>query len=169
MGWWQQVQVGLSTVAAWWAAPTDDPARAARVATLYATAHAESAEVPVVGVAEVRARLEAGEPWVLVDVRTDAERAISTLPGAVPAEAVQADPDAFRGRTLVAYCTIGLRSGRWAKARRAEGLEVLDLEGSLLGWTHAGGPLVGPDGPTRRVHVYGAPWDLARTDYEAVW
>jgi sodium/bile acid cotransporter 7 len=150
-------------------APTDDVARAARVATLYADYREEFAAVPDVDVWTLQRRLDAGEPLVLVDVRTEEERAVSTLPGAVAAEVVEADPDAFRGQRLVAYCTIGYRSGEWAEARAEDGLDVTNLRGSVLAWTHTGRALQGPDGETRRVHVYGRTWDLARTDYEAVW
>ena len=33
----------------------------------------------------------------------------------------------------------------------------------------AGAPLVGPDGPTVRLHVYGKTWDLAPSRYETIW
>src|SRR5688500_7334789 len=122
MGLLHQVGIGVSFVAGWlglFEAPADDLGRAARIGELYADYRAEFPGVPDLDVATLQARLDAGEPVVLVDVRSAEERAVSTLPGAVPAERVEADPERFRGRELVAYCTIGYRSGEWAEARRA--------------------------------------------------
>lgn len=148
------------------ATPADDAGRLARISTLTA-----DHEQRFPGVPELSAADEVGRTDVVwVDVRSPAERAVSTLPGAVDAEVVDADPTRWRGRTLVAYCTIGERSGRWALARRQDGLDVANLRDGVLGWTHAGGALVDPSGrPTRRVHVYGARWNLAATAYEATW
>jgi sodium/bile acid cotransporter 7 len=170
MGLLHQLEIALGAAAGALglsSAPDDDVARAARIAELYADYRQEFPDVPDVDVWTVQRWLDAGEPVVLVDVRTDEERAVSTLPGAVPASRVEADPDAYRGQRLVAYCTIGLRSGEWAEAHGD--LDVLNLRGSVLAWTHTGRPLAGPDGPTKRVHVYGRAWDLVRGDYEAVW
>lgn len=123
--------------------------------------------VPEVDVPELLRLQEAG-PVVLVDVREDEERAVSTLPGAVSLHELRADPPGD-GSVVVAYCTIGYRSASVVKDLRKEGLDARNLRGSILAWTHAGGELVGPDGPTRRVHVYGRQWDLAAEGYEAVW
>ena len=103
---------------------------------------------------------------MLVDVRSDEERAVSTLPGAVSQEAFEATAPAG---PVVTYCTIGARSGEYADGLRKQGRDVRNLAGSLLAWTHAGGPLTDAEGePTRRVHVYGKRWDLIHSDYEAV-
>ena len=50
-----------------------------------------------------------------------------------------------------------------------EGVEIRNLEGSLLSWTHAGGELVDDAGPTERLHVYGKRWDLAPEGIETIW
>lgn len=151
------------------APPLDDAARAARVAEMYAAYRTGFSTAPDIDVETLQARLDAGEALVLVDVRTDEERAVSMLPNAIPAETVDADPAAYVGQPLVAYCTIGVRSGRWTEARRRDGLDVTNLAGSVLAWTYTGRALQGPDGETRRVHVYGRTWDLARTDYPSTW
>jgi sodium/bile acid cotransporter 7 len=49
------------------------------------------------------------------------------------------------------------------------GVDVLNLEGSVLAWTHAGGPLVRDGVSTKRLHVYGRRWNLAADGYETVW
>ena len=80
------------------------------------------------------------------------------------------------GRIVIPYCTIGYRSGHYTRdlQSRELGLTVRNLAGSILAWTHAGGPLVAPGAAgaagqaeeTRRLHVYGAAWDLAPRAYE---
>lgn len=134
---------------------------------LYAWYRVGFPSVPEVTVATLQGWLDAGDDVVLVDVRTAEEQAVSMLPGAI--RAVDVDPEELRGRVLVAYCTIGARSGEWALVQREAGLDVRNLAGGVLAWTHSGRALQGPDGPTRRVHVYGRRWSLARSDYEAVW
>lgn len=109
--------------------------------------------------------------FVLVDVRAGKERAVSTLPGAISARDFEKRLEEIvaEGRTLVAYCTIGARSSSYAGRMGRRGIEMLNLEGSVLAWTHAGGEFVSDSGPTRRVHVYGRSWNLAADGYETVW
>lgn len=114
--------------------------------------------------------LQNTEPTVLVDVRTPAEQAISMLPGAITKEAFEAAGDLYKNQTVITYCTIGARSGEYADALRNEGMEVFNLKGSILAWTHAGLPLVDPDGhETKRVHTYGQQWNLVGEGYLAVY
>lgn len=149
--------------------PTDDPARRAALETMVAEARQEFPQVPGVDVAGLE-RLRREREVVLVDVREPVEREVSMIPGAIPAERFDAEREQHRDAVVVAYCTIGYRSGLWAEHLREQGFDARNLEGSILGWTHAGRPLVGPDGePTRRVHVYGERWNLAAEGYEAVW
>ena len=109
--------------------------------------------------------------FVLVDVRTEKERAVSTLPGAISEKVFEERLDELmaEGRTVVAYCTIGARSSSYARQMGKRGIKVLNLEGSVLAWTHARGDFVSDAGPTRRVHVYGRRWNLAADGYETVW
>ena len=112
---------------------------------------------------------ELGPELVLVDVREPREREVSMLPGAISREQFDARRDELAGRTVVAYCTIGYRSGRFADELRKAGVDARNLKGSILAWSHAGLPLVAGGEPTRRLHVYGADWDLAAEGYETVW
>ena len=111
----------------------------------------------------------AADDFVLVDVRTERERRVSTLPGAITAEAFESRLEEFAGQTVVAYCTIGRRSSDYVRKMVRRGVEMLNLEGSLLGWTHAGGRLFDSGAPTNRLHVYGRRWNLAADGYETVW
>ncbi len=170
MGLLRKIGIALSGAASYFgigSPPEGDEARREKVGRLYASYAQEFPAVPSLTVEELRA---SDRPWVLVDARSETEREVSMLPGAVPAEVVETDPAAFRDQPLVAYCTIGYRSGQWAARMRERGLDVHNLEGSILSWTHAGGELVTPGGdPTQRVHVYAPLWDLVRTDYTGVW
>lgn len=125
-------------------------------------------EVRGVSAVEVR-ELVRLEDAVLVDVRSDAERLVSAIPGSITSAEFRADPDRFGDRPVVAYCTIGERSARFAQEMAESGVEVLNFEGSILAWTHQGGSLVDVNGPTRDVHVYGSTWDLAASGFQTTW
>jgi len=131
---------------------------------------ADYPEVPTISAESLRGALPSGD-IVLVDVRSDRERAVSTLPGAITAEEFEDRLDEFgrSGRTLVAYCTIGARSSAYTRRMRARGVDMMNLEGSVLAWTHAGGMLSSEGMPTRRLHVYGRRWNLAADGYVTVW
>ena len=150
------------------AVPRTDQAKLERLESMVAEVESRFPEVERWSVSEVGRLLEA-DSVVLVDVRTPEERAISRIPGSITAEAFEADPARYNDVAVVAYCTIGYRSSEYAERLAAEGHEVANLRGSILAWAHARGPLVGPDGPTRRLHVFGPAWDLAPGEYETVW
>lgn len=107
---------------------------------------------------------------VFIDVRPPEERDVSMIKGAVSAKDFLEDPGAYANKELVAYCTIGYRSGEFAEAMRKKGIAVKNLQAGILGWLHAGGEIDGPDGkPVRKVHVYGEKWNLAPDGYATVW
>lgn len=144
-----------------------DEAKKERIDSLYAGYKKSFPEIVDITAEELRERRETGD-LVLVDVRTPAERAVSVIPGAITTgdldSALESHPDA----TFVTYCTMGYRSGLFARQLRERGCDVLNLAGSILAWTHAGGDLICDEGPTRRVHVFGMKWNLAASDYEPV-
>ena len=110
------------------------------------------------------------KPVVLVDGRSEEERAVSIIPGAIAAPEFEQNAAEYERRPVVCYCTIGYRSGKYAEKLREDGWDAYNLRGSILAWTHAGKPLVTPGGEeTKRVHVYGEKWDLAAKGYESVW
>ena len=126
-------------------------------------------DVPVVQAADLKADLARGAT-VLVDVRTDDERATSMIPGAISSAEFERRAAELEGSPVVTYCTIGYRSSAYAQRLLQEGWDVRNLEGSILAWTHAGGELVDAAGqPTRRVNVYAARWNLVADGYEPVW
>ena len=145
-----------------------EPAKLQRIDEMVADYRSEFPGAEGVAVDQVMEWHDLGDV-VFVDVRTAEERAISTLPGAISGDEFERDPSVYDGLRVVAYCTIGYRSARFAERMTAEGHEVLNFDGSLLAWTHAGGVLEGPDGPTTRLHVYGRTWNLAADGYETIW
>ena len=145
-----------------------DAEKLVRVEEMVAEVERRFPEVGAVTVEEVGRLIESGSV-VLVDARTERERAVSWIPGSITDDEFEQDPDRYAEQTVVVYCTIGHRSAEYAERQGAEGRRILNLRGSLLSWTHAGGPLVGPDGPTNRLHVYGRDWDLAPARFATIW
>ena len=105
----------------------------------------------------------AREVPLIVDIRSAAEQAVSTLPGAVCAttqsEAMLLAAAHDRRRPIVAYCAVGVRSARLVSALlRAGHADVHNLERSIFGWANAGLPLVRGSQPVREVHRYDDDW-----------
>lgn len=147
--------------------PLNEAEKWARIETMYAGYKNKFPNVPDLTVPELLAM--DGEPVVLVDVRRPAEQEISMIPGAITRKAFEADPDAWAGHRVVTYCTVGYRSGLYAAELRGQEIDAVNLAGSLLAWTHARQPLEDASGPTQRLHVFGARWNLVAEGYEAVW
>jgi rhodanese-related sulfurtransferase len=120
---------------------------------------------------------------VLFDVRTPAEYRVSHLPGAVHVEPdmrsaafLDRYADAVKGKTVVFYCAVGVRSSRLAE-RVAEDLKargataVDELAGGIFAWHGERRALIDAKGPTDFVHPYDSTWGrllarphLARTE-----
>lgn len=146
---------------------------AVRAAYVKATA---GINAPTIAVDAVLPHLVDGS-LIFVDVRKDAEIAVSQIPGALSVDQFNqryksAGPP--KGTTVVAYCTIGYRSGKFAQKLVTRGVPVRNLEGGILAWVGKQGPLVqrGAAGamlPTTAVHVYDREWNLVPSGYQAVW
>ncbi len=138
------------------------------IESLYETSKQHFPGVPEIVPQELQTLQDNGRV-LLVDVRRPDEQAVSMLPGAITKKEFEQRSEEFEGATVVTYCTLGHRSGLYAKRLQAKGWRVHNLKGSILAWTHAGGELVDGEGPTQRVHVCGPSWDLAADGYEPVW
>ena len=125
-------------------------------------------EVPEIVPSEL-ATLKNNGRVLVVDVRRAGEQEVSMIPGALRSEEFEERSEEFEDATIVTYCTVGHRSGLYARRLLAQGWNVFNLKGSILSWTHMGGALLDADGPTRRVHVGGPQSSLAAADYEPVW
>jgi len=99
-------------------------------------------------VPEVKARLDAGEKFTLVDVREDSEWARGHLPGAIHLGKGIIERDienAVPGKAtpLVLYCGGGYRSALAADNLQKMGYtDVKSMDGGWRGWTDAGFPTV---------------------------
>lgn len=99
-----------------------------------------NAMVPEITASELKARLDAGDVPVLVDVREGYEADIADLPdhgqvriptGELMQRMSELDPE----REHVVYCRSGNRSAWAALVLRQSGYEnVLNLKGGVLGW-----------------------------------
>lgn len=105
----------------------------------------------------------------LVDLRSPAERQISTLPQAITKEQFEADSKLYQDKLLVGFDTLGQRSIIWTSEQRANGFDAYNLHGGILAWAHAGGIFVTPSGvETKTVHVYAQAWDMLPEGFEAI-
>lgn len=158
--------------------PTKEPA------SLQATMDEVARRWPQIGhvaPAKLASLLEGGQV-LLFDVREGPEYEVSHIPGAIhispesaPAELLARFGNGVKDKTVVFYCSVGMRSSQFA-ARVAEGLKargveaVDDLAGGIFAWHNEGRTLVDAAGPTPFVHPYDASWgrllshqDLLRT------
>jgi len=140
----------------------------AQIGEIYSRSKRLFPEVPDLTIEELD-RLRATTEVVLVDVRADKEQAVSMIPGAVTGREFEKKHRHQRGTTVVVYCTVGHRSGLYAKKLLKRGLQAFNLRGAILAWTHADRDLVNGVDPTRRVHVLGPKWSLEADGYEPVW
>ena len=97
--------------------------------------------------AELKARMDAGEPLELLDIRSDAEVAQGVLPAAehLPMHLIPLRMHDFpKDRDVILYCRSGARSGRAARFLMRQGYgKVFNLKGGILAW----GEEVDPDIP----------------------
>lgn len=150
---------------AWGGGDLTDAQKVEKIEAMYQGYKKGFAEVP-----EIRPeQIDTLKDPVFVDVRPDEERRVGWIPGSIDQQTFEAQSAQLAGRPVVTYCTIGARSGEYAKKLQQDGWDVHNLAGSLLLWTHAGKPLENADGPTTSVHTYGRRWALVAEGYEAVW
>jgi rhodanese-related sulfurtransferase len=96
------------------------------------------------GIAEVRARLEAGERFAFVDVREDAEFAVDHARGArhIGRGVLERDIEALipeKETPIVLYCGGGFRSALAAESLQKMGYtQVVSMDGGMRAWREAG-------------------------------
>ena len=97
---------------------------------------------------DVKAKMDRGEKFTLVDVREESEYAKDHLPGAVhlgkgiiERDIERAIPD--KSATIVLYCGGGFRSALAADNLQKMGYSnVISMDGGWRGWTEAGFPVI---------------------------
>ena len=146
----------------------DDESKKRRVTEMYAEYKRSFPEISDLSPEQVF-KLMKRVDVVFVDIRDSEEQTVSMIPGALTREKFLEDLDSFKKRTVIAYCTISYRSGKFVSKLRKRGIHVINLRGGLLAWLHAGGPVHRDGIPVRKVHVYGKTWDLAPSSYETIY
>lgn len=149
-------------------ATESDEAKRQQIDAIYKRSRQSFPDVPELSAVELKDRQAAGD-IVLVDVRAAEEQAVSMIPGAITSGQFEQNQADYAGKPVAVYCTVGHRSGLYAKQLQAQGWNVFNIPGAILSWTHAGGELVNTDGPTHKVHVCSRRTDLAAEGYEPVW
>lgn len=146
-----------------------DEKKLEKIQALYTKYQRKFPEVRSISPQDLREIRQGDREMVIVDVRKPEEQEVSMIPGAITAGEFEARSKELQGKLVVTYCTMGYRSGLYARQLQQQGWEVANLAGSVLAWTHAGQELVDAGGPTSRVHVYGKDWNLAADGYDPVW
>ena len=140
-----------------------------RIEAMYRQYAQEFPTVKGITAVELQQLQRQGKKVILVDVRSPSEIAISYIPGAITLAEFERDLAQYQDAIVVAYCTIGYRSGLYAQKLQQQGIEILNLEGSLLAWSHSGGELTDGTKDTRQVHVFGRQWQLTPSSYKSIW
>ena len=95
-----------------------------------------------IAVTDVKAKLDAGEKLILIDVREPFEHVISSIAGAelipmntVPARLAEIDQQADTG-TLIVFCHHGMRSLNVVNWLRGQGVEACQsMTGGIDAWS----------------------------------
>jgi len=163
------LHVSTGAVSAVVAAPlNDDAAKRQHAYELYADYRKHFPQVEEIEPRAAIDFLEAADV-VFLDVRKTEEQQVSMIPGAITKETFMDNLERYRGKRIIAYCTISYRSGKLAAKLERKGISVVNLKAGLLGWVHAGGPLVRQQQPVQQLHVYGRKWDLAPAGIETIF
>ena len=115
---------------------TPDDAKRRQIDAMYQKARQSFPDVSEITADELQA-LKASENVVLVDVRSDQEQAVSMIPGAITSAYFEEHQPDYRGAAVAVYCTVGQRSGNYAKMLQADGWRVFNLKGTILAWTQS--------------------------------
>lgn len=127
---------------------------------------------PTITAQEIRELLadeEQKDRFVIVDVRSESESGVSLIPGAITQAEFKRTEAEHQGKEVIAYCTIGVRSGKFVKQLARQGWKAWNYEGSIIDWCKNQLPLVSHDGSeTRQVHTYSSRYTVPG-DYEAIF
>ena len=106
--------------------------------------------------------------FVIVDARSKVESDVSIIPGAITKTHFEQTAAQHEGKIIIAYCTIGFRSGLLVRSLKRKGFNAWNYRGSILDWCKNGLPLTTHDGEaTQRVHTYSR-WLSVPQEYIAV-
>ena len=117
---------------------------------------------------------------LLLDIREPEEFAVSRIPGAIwvnpsaSADTALIQIGNVTGKKIVVYCSVGVRSSRFAQRTQDDLLDmgavsVANLEQGIFGWHNDQRRLVDANGETDAVHPYDTIWKryVVRKDHAA--
>lgn len=116
---------------------------------------------------EAMKRMKTGR-IIFVDLRKPKEMKTSMLPGAVTKKDFLTHLPQYENFTVVAYCTISYRSGKFVVDMGKKGISAYNLKGGILAWVLEGGKVYNSHGETKQVHVYADEWNYLPEGYEPV-
>jgi sodium/bile acid cotransporter 7 len=126
-------------------------------------------EVTSITVEELKKKMN-DQRFIIVDARSSEERAVSFIPTSISKEEFDKNRVQYSDASIITYCTIGYRSGIYAKKLREGKINALNLKGGVLAWAHNSNTFINEEGKTKKqIHVYGEEWALVPDEYEAVW
>jgi rhodanese-related sulfurtransferase len=106
----------------------------------------------------LKEKLERQDTITIIDVREPDEFKVSHLPKAIN----ETDPktiDLPLETTIIVYCSVGLRSAKFAKTLKKHGyVNILNLRGSIFEWANNGYPLKRGEQTVTVVHPYNKKW-----------
>lgn len=110
------------------------------------------------------------EGILFIDVREPMEQEVSMIAGAITTDEFDRNIDKYKNYTIITYCTIGYRTGIYARRLlKHKGIKSYNMIGGLLSWVHSGQKIYLETMETNRVHVYVKKLDLLPKGYEAIW
>jgi rhodanese-related sulfurtransferase len=146
---------------------SDNPIAA--LTTLEQQIHREYPTVNQVSPTTAQEWLRHGSPPPLVlDIREPQEYQVSHLPQAInvpPAMSVKRVMEQYLstrqpGQKILVYCSVGVRSSRYAQQLQGIGVEnIYNLQGSIFAWANQGFPVQRQGERVHTVHGYDAKWE----------
>lgn len=126
-------------------------------------------EIPSITVEELKKKMN-DQNVIIIDARSSEERAVSFIPTSISQEEFEKNRVQYSDASIITYCTIGYRSGIYAKKLREGKINARNLKGGVLAWAHNSNTFINEEGKTKKqIHVYGEEWALVPDEYEAVW
>lgn len=168
-GWWMAMAVVL-LMAMLFAAASVSAVEKGDLAKVETQLRSDFSGISHLSAATLDEAIARGDDVAIFDVREEDEYAVSRIagaqrvdPGTLGWRFVRDQGDKLAGKTVVFYCSVGVRSSKLA-SRVAEDLRghgvkgVYNLEGGVFRWHNEGRGLIDVEGGTDRVHPYDAYW-----------
>jgi rhodanese-related sulfurtransferase len=110
---------------------------------------------------EAAGKAPPAQKFILVDVRSDREMAISVIPGAISKAEFEKNQAKYSGKVVIPYCTVGGRCADFSRQLAQAGWTVRSYRGSIVEWVQNELPLATPKGEsTTQLHTNGGVFKL---------